>query len=74
MEVQKLDGQLDSNIKELQDNLVKHQDAYKKLIKDKKVLMQNIAMISGAIQAYQGCKQIITTHDASNEVIVDGAA
>ncbi len=82
MEVQKVQNELDANLKVLTDKFTEMQDKLNKEIKPEikrlkateKELLNSIAIHYGAIQAYQGCKQIVKPADAANEVIADGAA
>jgi predicted nucleic acid-binding Zn-ribbon protein len=67
MEIQKVNNELESNIKVLTERLTKYQEhlntniiaVIKRLREEKKLVLSNIATINGAIQAYQGCQQMV---------------
>jgi len=68
METQKVTGEIESNIKELTEKLTKYQDhlntniiaVIKRLRNEKKLILNDIAIMTGAIQAYQVSQKIVT--------------
>lgn len=68
MEMSKVNSELDVNIKALTDRLTQFQEHLnskilpniKQLRKDRDVLIKDIATLNGAIQAYQGCKTMVS--------------
>ena len=76
MEVDKVVNEIDANIKVLTDRatqLKEHLDVkinptIKQLVSDRKVILKDLAMIDGAIQAYAGSKKIVSP-EVSTEVL-----
>jgi hypothetical protein len=81
MEAQKAIKEIEANVQVLTDKKAKREEDFlrltaniKQLKQELKIVQNDVAILHGAIQAYQGSIEVLSKQDIAKNEAVDGAA